>query len=103
MAPVPPFAIGREPVTLLVRSIDPASMLLVTFSAPIIVALPILVTSPIKLALVVTVEASEAVAALPLMDPLMGLLKVFAPEKVWEPVVITPPLFASAGARLSIP
>ena len=55
---VPPLAIGKTPVTLVVRSIVVfAIMPLVTLSAPMVVALPEEVTSPVRLALVVTVEA----------------------------------------------
>jgi hypothetical protein len=48
LKPVPPFATGSIPVTLLVRSIEPASMLLVTLPAPIVVASPEVVTSPVS-------------------------------------------------------
>jgi hypothetical protein len=40
------------------------------------VALPTLVTGPVKLALVVTVVARVAVAALPVMEPEMGFVTV---------------------------
>ena len=59
--PVPPLTIGNVPVTLLVKSMDPASMLLVTFPAPMVVALPVLVISPVKLAFVVTVAAFPSI------------------------------------------
>ena len=76
LAPVPPFAIGRDPLTLLVKSIEPASIVLVTFPAPMVVAFPVLVTSPVKFALVVTV------AALPVIEPAIGELNVCVPVNV---------------------
>ena len=76
LAPVPPFAIGRDPLTLLVKSIEPASILLVTFPTPMVVAFPVLVTSPVKFALVVTV------AALPVIEPAIGELNVCVPVNV---------------------
>ena len=76
LAPVPPFAIGSDPLTLLVKSIEPANILLVTFPAPMVVAFPELVTSPVKFALVVTV------AALPVIDPAIVELKVCVPVNV---------------------
>ena len=45
------------------------------------VTLPTLVTTPVRLALVVTV------AALPVMLPAIGLEKVLMPPMVWSPVV----------------
>ena len=39
--PVPPFAAGRMPVTLVVRSMDPANMELVTLLAPIVVVIAV--------------------------------------------------------------
>ena len=74
--PVPPLAIGRTPLTLLVKSMEPASMAFVTFPAPMVVVLPELVTSPVKFALVVTV------AALPVIDPEIVELKVCVPVNV---------------------
>ena len=50
--PVPPLAAGKIPVTLLVKSMEPASMSLVILAIPMDVELPILVTSPVKLAFV---------------------------------------------------
>ena len=46
-APVPPLFTGRVPVTLVVRSIAPASISLVTFSVPIaVIPALVIVTSP---------------------------------------------------------
>ena len=49
--------------------------------APIEVTLPTLVTTPVRLAFVVTV------AALPVISPAMALVNVFIPPMVWFPVV----------------
>jgi hypothetical protein len=66
VAPVPKRAAAIVPVV-------PALLIAVIMCVPpeevlaIVVALPLLVTSPVKFALVVTVEASVAVAALPVV------------------------------------
>lgn len=63
---VPPFAMGKAPVTFVVRSILPASMELVTTPVAMVVAFPTLVTLPVRFALVVTVPAVKP-AAVPLI------------------------------------
>ena len=48
VTPVPPLRTGNVPVTLVVRSIDPASISLVTFPVPIVVTpVLVMVTSPV--------------------------------------------------------
>ena len=49
------------------------------------------------------VVAVVAVDALPLMDPLMVLLNVFAPANVCAALVTIPPFVPSAGAKLNTP
>jgi hypothetical protein len=63
------------------------------------VAFPLLVTSPVRLALVVTV------AALPLILPEMVLLKVLVPPIVWLPAVVTIvlPLLVSTVGLVAVP
>jgi hypothetical protein len=62
--------------TLAVVTALSAIIPLATFPAPIVVAFPTLVTSPVKFAFVVTVIAEVAVAALPVILPAMGLVTV---------------------------
>ena len=46
--PVPPLAVDNVPITLVVRSIEPASIVLVTFPVPMVVTSPEVVTSPVS-------------------------------------------------------
>ena len=62
VTPVPPFVTDKVPVTFEVKSIEPASILFVTLPKPIVVALPTLVTSPVRFALVVTLPAVKFAA-----------------------------------------
>ena len=61
--------------------------------------------SEVNVVLLVAVMFPDVVAvvALPLMDPLMVLLNVFAPANVCAALVTIPPFVPSAGAKLNTP
>ena len=78
-----------------------ANIALVMAPLAIEVALPVLVTTPVKFALVVTVAAFPV--TFPVTFPIIPLLKVFTPPNVWSVLVTIPGLVALAGAKFNTP
>ena len=78
-----------------------ANMALLMTPLEIEVALPVLVTTPVKFALVVTVAAFPV--TFPVTFPTIPLLKVLTPANVWAVLVTIPGLVASAGAKFNTP
>ena len=78
-----------------------ANMALLMTPLEIEVALPVLVTTPVKFALVVTVAAFPV--TFPVTLPTIPLLNVLTPANVWAVLVTIPGLVASAGAKFNTP
>ena len=95
LIPVPAVTVTDELVNL-EFDIEPANIPSVTFNAPIVVAFPVDVTSPVKLALVVTVAAfpeilpcNEPVNAVDVNDVKPAIVVDVPPKDVdVEPIVI---------------
>ena len=101
-APVPPLATGNVPATLAVRSIEPASMALVTTPAPIAVTPALVsVTSPVGVTAAARFEPS----------PIMIFPEVSAEPTGEVPVIVvlvtpvTRPLASTAktGTEVELP
>ena len=95
LIPAPAVTVTDELVNL-AFDIEPANIPSVTFNAPIVVAFPVDVTSPVKLALVVTVAAfpeilpcNEPVNAVDVNDVKPAIVVDVPPKDVdVEPIVI---------------
>ena len=90
-APVPPLATGKVPVTLVVRSIEPASIVLVTFPVPMVVTSPEVVISPVS---------EPGVCSVPLLTVTMPVPEGAGPVAPVAPAV---PLVPAAPVAPAVP